>query len=344
MKKYIPFLAVIIAFASCKKDPVPDKPAVVQQSGFAQGQGMFITNEGNYGFSNAKVSYYNFNGTVTTDVFQPTNGRPLGDVCQGMTIIGSKGYVLVNNSNKVEVVNMNDFHSVATITGFNSPRYFLPVSATKAYVTDLYSNAITIVNLNTNTISGSIPCIGWTEQLVKSGNNVYVANHANGKVYVINSITDVISDSIAVAKGANSFQFDSSNKLWVLCGGEATSSAPGGLYKINTITDAVEQSFSFAVSESPWRLKINNTGDTLYYLNNGVDKMWTGAGALPSSAFIPQGSRNFYALGINPANNQLYVSDAIDYTQAGKIYLYSNSGAEQSHFNAGTIPGDFIFY
>ena len=306
---------------------------------------MFITSEGNYGFGNAKVSYYNFSdGNVTADVFQPKNNRPLGDVCQSMAIANGKGYIVVNNSGKVEVVNTGTFASEATITGFTSPRCLLAVSAAKAYVSDLYANAVSIVDLNTNHITGSIPCSGWTEQMLQSGANVYVAGHTTGKVYVINSLTDQLTDSIAVAKGAGSLAFDSAGKLWVLCGGETSSGTAGGLYRISTAGNSVEQMWPVAATDGPVRLQTNAEKDTLFYLDNGVFKMWTGAAALPGSAFIAQGSRNFYALGINPHSRQVYVGDAIDYTQAGKVYIYSSSGIQQSYFSAGTIPGSFTLY
>lgn len=345
MKKYILLFSITAFIASCKKDPLPETQPEIQQSAFVAGQGVFITNEGNFTFGNAKVSYYNFsNNAVTTDVFQPVNNRPLGDVCQSMSVINGKGYVVMNNSGKIEVVNMGDFTSRATITGFNAPRYILGVSSAKAYVSDLYSNAIAIVDLSDNQVSGSIPCNGWTEEMVRSGTNVYVANYEAGKVFVINTLTDMISDSITVTKGANSLQIDNAGKLWVMCSGESASSVSGALYKINTTTNTIESTMAFAASDSPWKLRLNGTSDTLYYLNHGIYKMWTGAGTLPTAPFIAQGGRNFYALGVNPANGKVFTADAIDYVQSGRVYVYSVAGTEQTNFLAGIIPGDFCFY
>jgi YVTN family beta-propeller protein len=345
MKKYVWIGMLSLTALACKKDPEKNGPAPVQQSGFTAGQGVFITGEGNFNFGNAKVSYYNFSAaTVTNDVFRPANGRPLGDVCQGMTVCNGRGYIVVNNSGKIEVVNMSDFKSVATISGFNSPRYLLQVSPVKAYVTDLYANAISILDLTTNHVTGTVSCYGWAEEMEMAGTNVYVANHRTGKVYVISTLTDVITDSIPVSKGANSIVPDHAGKLWVLCGGESSSSTPGGLYRIDPADNTITASFPFPVADSPWRLNKNAAGDTLYYLNHGVNKMAVVSGTLPSSAFIPEGSRNFYGLGIRPATNEIYVSDAIDYVQSGKIYIYSPAGAERSQFLAGIIPGDFLFY
>jgi YVTN family beta-propeller protein len=345
MKNYLFIFCIVLLASSCKKDPIKKDGNSAEQAAFVTGQGVFITSEGNYTFGNAKISYYNYSASsVTTDVFQTANSRPLGDICQSMSIINGKGYAVMNNSNKIEVVNMSDFKSVATITGFNSPRYMLQVTTSKAYVSDLYANAISIVNLSTNQIMGNIPLLGWTEEMALSGNKVYVTNHKTGKLYVINSITDMITDSIPLSKGANSLAFDHTNKLWVMCSGESSTSTPGGLYEINTVNDSVITSFSFPTADGPWRLTKNATGDTLYYLNHGVNKFWIGATALPSAPFITEGTRNFYGLGIDPVSHKIFVADAIDYVQSGKVYVYDQAGVEQSNFLAGIIPGDFVFY
>jgi hypothetical protein len=344
MKDLILILCVV-CFFSCKKEPVKEEPASPPPSGFQPGAGIFITNEGNFSFGNSKISYYNFsNASVAADVFQPANSRPLGDVCQSMRVINGKGYIVVNNSGKIEIVNMNTFSSIGTITGFTSPRYILNVNSSKAYVTDLFSNSIKIVDLNTGMISGSIPCSGWTEQLVKYGDKVFVTNQDKGKLFVINSLTDVIIDSIPVSKGANSLVLDKNNKLWVLCSGESASSLNGALYKIDPSSNVIEKSFSFPSTESPWRLTSNGSADTLYYLNKGICRMWTGSSALSATAIVPDDGRNFYALGIDPATSNIYVADAIDYVQSGKIYVYNANGSAKTSFLAGIIPGDFIFY
>jgi DNA-binding beta-propeller fold protein YncE len=344
MKNFLLLTLIFSLLLSCKKEPVKEEPAS-GQTGFTSSKGVFIMNEGNFTFGNAKVSYYNFSsGTVTSDIFGSANGRPLGDVCQSMQVINGKGYIVVNNSGKIEIVNMNDFKSSATITGFTSPRYIVQVSLSKAYVTDFTAGAIKIVDLVSGQINGSISCPGWTEQLLKSGDNVYVTNYDKGKVYVINSLNDLVIDSIPLVKGANSIVKDANGKIWVLCSGEASSGTNGALFKIDPSSNSIENTFPFPVTESPWRLTKNTQSDTLYYLNNGVNKMWTGSVSLPSSPFIASGSRNFYGLGINPVNSDIYVADAIDYVQSGRVYIYNSAGGLRSDFLAGIIPGDFYFY
>ena len=64
---------------------------------------------------------------------------------------------------------------------------------------------------------------------------------------------------------------------------------------------------------------------------------------LPATAFVDAAGKSFYAMGYDKVSMLLYVSDAIDYQQAGRIYRYTTTGSEISGLPAGIIPGDFLF-
>lgn len=309
-------------------------------------EGVYITNEGNFQFGNAAVSYFEKGLTdAVPDLFEPANNRPLGDVCQSMFFFNGLAYLVINNSNKIEVVDANSFVSLATITDFNSPRYFLPVSNSKAYVTDLYDNAISIVDLSANKRIGEIPCNGWTEELALAYGKVFVTNRERNQLYIINTLNDQITDSITIGFGANSIVEDRNGKLWVLCSGSESKAINAGLYRINPINNTIEMTFSFSNSSNrPYRLDINGTNDTLYYLDSeGVFQLPINAVSLPTNAIILSEGRNLYGLGINPNTKEILVADAIDYVQRGRIYVYQPNGTLVKSFLAGIIPGDFYF-
>lgn len=326
--------------SSCKKDIPPQRPTEDVTLG-ATG-GVFIINEGNYGFGNAKCGYYNKaeNSTVV-DLYEQTNGTNAGDVLQSMYIFNERAYLVVNNSAKIEVCDPVTLLKTATITGFTSPRYFLPVSNNKAYVTDLYANKIWKVDLVSNTISGSIVLNGWSEQMTEVFGNVYITNFTNGKVYVLDAATDLLTDSITLVKGASYIQQDANGKLWVLCAGDGASSIDPTLNRINPLTNSIE--FTLTLIGSPSRLCMNGTADTLYFLNSGVYQFPITSTSVTASPFISPGTANFYGLGIDPQTSLIYVSDAIDYIQYGKVYIYNPTGTYVKEFDAGIIPGDFWF-
>lgn len=340
MKKYFLLIFILPAlFTSCKKEPDPVVPATPNYSG-----GVFITCEGVFMNGNAALSFYSF-GTdeVNADVFSAVNSSPLGDICQSMYLQNGKAYVVVNNSGKVEVIDADHYNRIATISGLQSPRYFLPVDASHAFVTDLFANAVSVIDLQTNTIAYQIPLNGWTEELANVNGKIYVTNESSNYVYLIDPAGTQVSDSISLSYGSNSLRTDANGKVWVLCGGDAFSSVPGALHRINPVTRTVEASFPFPAGQSPWKLRMNPAGDTLYYLNSDVYRMSINDSSLPSTAFITAGSSSFYGLDIDPNTNVIYLADAIDFSQNGIVSRYRPDGTLVNQFHVGIAPGGFGF-
>lgn len=332
------------------------------------GSAVFIVNEGNFMYGNASLSYYNpKDGEVLNDIFFNTNALPLGDVATSMAIRDSLGYVVVNNSGKIYIINVNTFRYVGKITGFTSPRNIYFISRNKAYVTDLYAKAITIVNPSTQQITGSISIDNHnpkfyqhsSEQMVFFGKYAFVNSWSyDDQVLVINTLTDKLTDSITVVKQPNSMVMDKNNKLWVLSDGGFKGSAYGqdtaALTRINPVTRKVEKVFRFAdLAASPSNLCINAAGDSLFFLYNswaggkvahaGVYAMNVNAISLPDRSLIPQGNHLFYALGVDPAGGRLYVSDARDFLSRGEVYVYSRGATILDSLKVGIIPGSFCF-
>jgi DNA-binding beta-propeller fold protein YncE len=326
---------------------VKDKPNDVMQPdvSFGSGSKVFVTNEGNFGSNNASVSMFQLsNNQVISDIYKTQNNNAvLGDICQSMTRINNKYYIVVNNSGKIVIVNPDDFKLITTITGLTSPRFILPVTFSKAYVSDLSSGSISILNLNTNTKTGSIPCSGWTEQMTVIYNKAFVTNNNSGYAYVINTINDQITDSINVGPYAGSIVIDKNSKLWILSGGNSSSSTAGKLLRIDPVTLSVELSLPFTTSDSPGNLCINATKDTLYYLNKNVYRMTIASTSLPTSAFVTSTSNTFYGLAVSDKDKNVYVSDAIDYIQKSSILVFSPGGQMITSFKAGINASNFYF-
>ncbi|MBV6485032.1 MAG: hypothetical protein KFKLKKLM_01579 [Flavobacteriales bacterium] len=347
MKKFLFHIILLLIIFSCKKEEIGPQCLNCNETPISNTSStdVLIINEGTFGWTNASISLYNKeNNNVNQNVFKnANNGTNLGDVAQSFLQINDKGYIVVNNSNKIEVVNISDFTSLATITGFNSPRYMLKINDSKAYVTDLYSNSIQIVNLNSNTISGNISVQGWTEQLVLHNDTAYVCDMTNNNILIINTTTDVLVDSIKVGISPNSLVIDKNNQLWVMCSG-GFNEENARLIQINPINRAIVQTFTFSdINNSPSSLSINRNKDQLYFINNSVYQMNISSNSLPSIPIITNSGNIFYGLGIDPRNNDIYVSDAIDYVQNGMVFRYSASGSLIYQFSAGIIPGNFWF-
>ena len=109
----ITIILCAILFASCQNDSIsPNNLAGLYENGY------FVTNEGNFGTGNGSISYVSENGNVENNIFSQINSFQLGDVVQSMNIIDEKAYIVVNNSSKIEVANIDSMNSIATIQVF----------------------------------------------------------------------------------------------------------------------------------------------------------------------------------------------------------------------------------
>jgi YVTN family beta-propeller protein len=336
-------ISVVWLFASCIKDkPLEPEKTVVS---IGSGHKTYVTCEGNFLSNNASVSLYDIeSGTVADDIYKSQNNNAaLGDVCQSMCKANNNYYLVINNSGKIVVVSSDNFKLKTTISGFTSPRYVLPVTYQKAYVSDLSSNSISVIDLTSNTKTGSIPCNGWTEQMALIYNKAFVTNMKKNYAYVINTINDQITDSVNVGINAGSIVTDKNSKIWILSSGNKTNNIAGKLSRIDPISLQVEMSLNFSTSDTPGNLCINAGRDTLYFLNTHVFRMPISSSSLPSGAFINNNSNVFYGLGINDKDHTIYISDAIDYVQKSSIMIYRPDGTFKTSFKAGINASGFYF-
>lgn len=340
MQKYLSILFLLTLFSGCVKD----KPAgpVQQQVQLTPAKKVYVINEGRFQTGNGTISLYDTeSGDVIENFYETQNNAQMGNIAQSLNYINGSYYIVVNNANKIIICD-RQFKKTGQISGLTSPRYIMPITNQKAYVTDLYANAISIVDLNTNLKTSEIYCYGKTEKMVQIYNKVFVTNTDRGYVYIVNTLSDAITDSVFVGKNAGSIVLDRNDKIWVLGSGDSPSSN-GRLTRINAVTNQVEAFINFSANELPNNLCLNKTKDTLYYLNEGIFRMKISDNTLPSSAFISRGSKNFYGIGINPNDYTIYAADAVDYTQRSNIYIFDINGTQKTFFKAGIISNGFYF-
>ena len=76
-------------------------------------EGLFITNEGNFQYGNATLSFYNpATKEIENEIFYRANAMKLGDVAQSMIIRDGIGWVVVNNSHVVFAIDIHTFKEV----------------------------------------------------------------------------------------------------------------------------------------------------------------------------------------------------------------------------------------
>lgn len=345
--------AAALGLFACDPDSDPDPSQPI-----APTKTVFVVNEGKFMSSNAEISSFSKTTSfVSKTLFSTINNRPLGDVAQSMAAQDSTGYIVVNNSNKLEVVNLRTFRSLATISNLKLPRYFAAASAAKGYVTETvsYSGApgqVSVIDLKTNTVTKSVAVGKQPETLLVVGNRLYVVNGGENTVTVINTTTDAVEGTITVGDSPNSLVLDRNNKLWVLNGGKVaydasynvdyTKTTKGSLSSIvpGQLT-ATTRELATNVSQ-PGRLTTNGAKDRLYYtFQGGVYTLGINDAKLPT---IPIIKRSLYGLGIDPQDNTIYGGVSNAFSGAGKVFRYQSSGAPIDSFTVSVGPNSFLFY
>ncbi len=342
MKKYLFGGAwLLLTLSSCEKDepntPDPVDPGV---------QNVLISNEGNFQAGNASLGVYNLETeTYAAKVFEARNGRPLGDVLQSINKINNRLYLVVNNSGKIEVLNPEDYSSTATISGLSSPRFILGVGNSLAYVSDLYSDSLAVVDLSTNTIDHYINISTNSERMLKVGNKVYVGHGYKtvSGVSVIDITTETVSKVIPTADYPLAMEQDKDGNVWVLCGGDAFNGTPGALEVIDPATDSNIKQLDLNGSSYINQMVFNEDRDSLYVLTDAVYKMSVSATGVPSTPLIKDENRSFNGMGFFSDRQELWLGDDKAFSQEGEVLIYSRSGKVKSSFGTGVGPNGFYF-
>jgi hypothetical protein len=339
------FLFFGVAFLlSCKEEketpPVAVNPVNRQ---------LVILNEGNFRSANASVSLYDVEANqVENDIYSRSNqGVPLGDVAQSMQVINGEGFVVVNNSNKIELVDPVNFRSLGSMKGFNSPRYILSLNANKAYVTDLYEHSVSIIDPQARTITGSIPLNGNSEKMAFYKNQALICSPSQNQLIVVDALADTILHRLPTPRRPIGVVVDQMDQVWVHCTG-GYSGEPGAenpaLVKFDPKDWSEVLRWTYPdLNKSITHMEYNSSAELLYFLMSDLYAFHIADTVQPQQPLISAGSKNFYGLGLDPKSGELYLSDAIDYQQAGVIYRYRPSGELITTFKAGLIPSFFYF-
>lgn len=334
----------VVLITSCNEK---EKASVTNN--ISQNEGFFVVNEGTFGFGNSSLHFINLKDeskNTGNDLFFNANNRKIGDVFQSLNLINNNLWLVINNSGKIEVINPQNFKSIASIKNLKSPRYTLEVMTGKVYVSDLNSNFINIINSVDFSKKGEIKCAGWTEEMLLYEQKVWVTNHNSDYLYVINPQNDIITDSIKLAWGGSSLLSDKYGKIWVLCSGDLIKNKKGGLFCINAKNLKIEKEILFDKSDfNPFKIKQTANNDSILFICKGIYKFSKNDNIIPLMPFIKELSgSSFYGFTIDNNYGNIYVADAYDYVSNGKIHKYSPSGNFIKSFDGGVVPSDFMWW
>lgn len=349
-------LSAITFFTSCQSDDdinnIPDPEIEGDYSG-----GIFILNEGNFGGGNSSVSFLDDQGEVSHDIFAEVNeGAALGDVAQSMAFYEDYAFIVVNVSNKIEVVDRNTFERVATIDeGLENPR-FVAFSNGKAYVTNWGDGSnpdddyVAVIDTDAFSIIENISVVEGPEKIVEANGNLYVAHLGgfsfNDKISVIDAVVDHVSSTITVGDRPNSMQVVG-NTLWVATGGlpsYATEETAGKIVQVDLSTGEILQELLFHdATDHPGNLRIDNNM-AYYTLNAAVYSFDLNEAELPENSFLELDEvASLY--GFEVMNGMIYAASAnADFTGNGKLFIYdASTGSPVENYSVGINPNGIYF-
>jgi len=350
-KIILAFSLLVLFSPSCiKEDNQPEG------TGFLHG--VYIVNEGGFTKNNGSISYLDeASFLIYPNLFAQVNNRGPGDVVQSFSVAGDMGFIVANNSQKVEVIDMETFESIGTILNVDYPRYLIGVTDKKAYLTNgSFAGSVKVINLDNLEIESEISVGSGPENLLLSGGKVFVANSGgwglDSTVSVIDPGNDVVTHTIDVGDNPTDLVEDANGDIWVLCKGKVVfdqnwnviEETDSRLVQIKTSDFTIGKSIVIGKKGdffSPLHLAISNDGKMLFYAeSDGVYKVGISAVDAPLEPFI---KGTFYGLDIDPDSGVIYVLKANGFDANGSAYRYEGDGMLIDSLQVGIAPNAAVF-
>ncbi|CAA6823606.1 MAG: Unknown protein [uncultured Aureispira sp.] len=321
-------------------------------------EGVFTINEGVFGQTSGSITHYNrTEGRVSQKIFKEANSRDLGDVVQSMSFYEDKVYIVVNNSNKIEVADATTFEEKGQITGLRLPRYFLASASDRAYVSewgvDGLTGTIAVLDLNTQTLLNRISVGVGPEKLLLKNGKLYVTHTggytSNNIISVLDLTTNQVETTIPVLDKPNACVEAMDGSIWVACAGEVAyltyptidtaNSTASGLVQINPGTNTVVETILFGKGNPVESLVLNaNNKKVLYYRRAGKVWQYSISSGVEEALF----SGLFYGLGFDAVTNSIYATTSVG-VNAADAQRYDINGNLVDFYGVGVFANGFVF-
>ncbi len=349
---------LLMVLQGCKEDPPPPpEPPRTNK--------VVVINEGLVASGTGSVSFYDpRNKSIDNNVFFKANTYPPGNSLYSIYVDGDRSFLVVAGTGEILMVNTSTMEVQKRFTGLGAPHRMLKISENKFYVTDWQENGVWILNVRSGSLVKSVLTGLAQESLVSFGNLVFVTNSggvfADSTVSVIHAVGDTLMAQLPVGHNPNSLLIDNENQLWVLCSGiediqSPFNSTPGVLVKYDLSKDSLEFYLSDSLAlDTFWVFQDNQLkpqdivqGESAnifyfldYYKEANLMKFNRDVGMLPTGPFI---SGNFNALGFDPIEKEIYLTDPGDEASPGTLYRFGLGGGQIDVRETGIKPVDIGF-
>ena len=371
---------ILAVVSSCRED-FYIIPSQNQDTGVAPTRGnilgMYVLNEGNMGSNKASIDFLDLDENKPTvhylrNIYSERNPnvvKELGDVGNDIKIYGSKLWIVVNVSNKVEVATAD---SCKRITQINIPNCrYLAFKDGFAYV----SSYVGPVKFDKDAPLGMVykvdtvdfkkkdsVVVGYQpEELCIVDNKLYVANSGGYRapnydhtLSEIDLTTFKEIRKIKVGLNPHHCQVDHYGQIWVTSRGNYND-VPSRIYRLykgrNQLYEVID-SIDTPVSG------LSIVGDSLYYYGSA----WNNATATNNISYGLINVRTHkiidtnlfsapqlkaitmpYGIIVNPVERDFYLMDAKNYVSSGSLLHFKSDGTFDWSVQTGDIPGHATF-
>ncbi len=334
-------LTVSLLPMACDTDPASPTPPDVPETTHA----LYIVNEGNFQRNNAELSIFMpDSGRVYNNIFKSLNDFDLGDTGNSITLRDGRAYIVVNGSNKVEILDTKTKLRVGSIQcpAGSSPRHVVFDAHGRACISNLYSNSISVYDLATSVFVHTIPVGNNPEQMLIDGTTLLVANSGFGAgrtVSVVNLETATVVKELHVSDNPMFIERLGTTRALVLCCGayndftDPNDDTPGMLFTVDLTRMVLID--SMVIAGHPQRLTVDGAGHVYTVGSGGIMRIDLATGTSEPD-FIPGW---YYSVLCDPDRGVIYVTDPLDYVQPGRLLVFSLSGEKRAEYPVGVIPG-----
>lgn len=340
--------------------------------------GMYVLCEGNMGSNKCTLDFLDLSGNTPTVHYwrniyaerNPSVVKELGDVGNDIKIYGSKMWIVVNCSDKVEVVHADNCQRIGQVDIPNC-RYVTfdgPYAYVSSYVGSVDLNAeaqigmVYQVDTLTLEVTKTVTVGYQPEEMAVIDGKLYVAN-SGGYIAPIYDHTVSVVDlqtfkeerKIDVGVNLHRCRADKYGQLWVTSRGNYIN-RKATMYWLEPrgTTYEVVGSLPYAVSD------MCIVGDSLYYFGSewseteqrntisyGIINVRTHELVTNKLSNAPEvaAMRMPYGIIVNPQERDFYLMDAKNYVSSGELLHFLPDGTFDWKVSTGDIPGhaEFLF-
>ena len=382
-------MSFLIILSSCRNDVMVVPMEDINTGGKTVKSeiiGMYLLNEGNMGSNKATLDYLDLSASDSTVHYlrniyserNPSTVMMLGDVGNDCQIYGSRLWLVINCSNKVEVARASDAVRIGKVNIPNC-RYVTfkdGYAYVSSYVGSVKETGVgsqesdsplgSVYKVDTLTLEKVDSCaVGYQpEEMAIVGNKLYVANSGGyqgmtgqgyeSTVSVVDLHTMRETDRINVAANLHHVKADHYGQLWVTARGNYVDE-PSSIWWLQQNADGktvVGGHLDQPVSD------LCIVGDSLYFYGSqwseimlkntvtyGIINVRTHQMVSTSLSDAPEISkiRMPYGIIVNPLQRDFYLMDAKNYVSSGELLHFLPDGTFDWKVKTGDIPAHAAF-